>query len=72
MKSAGAEKHFCPPPALVLFQVPFPMGASVRSKSTKTRTGMNDENHSESSAYISNGDEYSSGDSSSRSSKDAD
>ena len=49
-------------------QVPFPMGVNVRSKSTKNRTGINDENHLESSAYISSGDEYISGDSSSRSS----
>ncbi|KAK1365573.1 RNA recognition motif 1 in plant MEI2-like protein [Heracleum sosnowskyi] len=52
-------------------QVPFPMGINVRSKSTKNQTGMNDEYHSESSAYTSTGEEYLSGDSSSRSSRDA-
>ncbi|XP_063937807.1 protein MEI2-like 4 isoform X2 [Daucus carota subsp. sativus] len=52
-------------------QVPFPMGVSVRSKSTKNRTGTTDENHLETSAYSSNGEE-SSRDSSSRSSRNAD
>ncbi|KAL8121472.1 protein MEI2-like 4 isoform X2 [Apium graveolens] len=53
-------------------QVPFPMGVHVRCKSTKNRTGMNDKNQSESSAYTSTEEEYLSGDSSSRSSRDAD